>query len=220
MKPNIFVVGPSGSGKSTSIRNLDPKTTAIINIEQKALPFKGAKKFEMNVACETIKQVRDALKKAITSDKVEVIVIESFTALTEAIYREASETYSGFDLWKEYNEDIDAVLHMSKNTEKYIIFLGIDQVIESDTGVDERYVQVQGNRWKKSVEKEFVIVAYTDVHTNDDGETQYRFVTNKTKGFTNVSAKSPMDMLPTIMKNDLNQMILMIEDYYNEENED
>ena len=38
------IVGNSGSGKSTSIRNLDPKSTFIINIAKKALPFKGFKK--------------------------------------------------------------------------------------------------------------------------------------------------------------------------------
>ena len=40
----VFITGPSGSGKSTSIRNLDPKSTFIINIAKKALPFKGFKK--------------------------------------------------------------------------------------------------------------------------------------------------------------------------------
>ena len=37
-------MGESGTGKSTSIRNLDPKTTFIINIVGKPLPFRGGKK--------------------------------------------------------------------------------------------------------------------------------------------------------------------------------
>ena len=45
MKPNVIVVGKSGSGKSTSLRNLNPKTTAVINTERKQLPFKGANDF-------------------------------------------------------------------------------------------------------------------------------------------------------------------------------
>ena len=40
----IGVVGNAGSGKSTSMRNLDPKTTFIINVAGKPLPFKGWKK--------------------------------------------------------------------------------------------------------------------------------------------------------------------------------
>ena len=39
----IVICGPSGSGKSTSIRTLDPKETAIINIANKPLPFRGWK---------------------------------------------------------------------------------------------------------------------------------------------------------------------------------
>lgn len=38
------IVGESGSGKSTSIRTLDPKSTFIVNVAAKPLPFKGAKK--------------------------------------------------------------------------------------------------------------------------------------------------------------------------------
>jgi len=37
----IGVVGNAGSGKSTSMRNLNPKTTFIINVAGKPLPFKG-----------------------------------------------------------------------------------------------------------------------------------------------------------------------------------
>lgn len=40
----IAVVGETGSGKSTSLRNLNPKSTFIINVAGKALPFRGYKK--------------------------------------------------------------------------------------------------------------------------------------------------------------------------------
>lgn len=43
MGQGIMVIGPSGSGKSTSLENLDPKTTFIINVKNKPLPFKGWK---------------------------------------------------------------------------------------------------------------------------------------------------------------------------------
>lgn len=44
MSNAIFIIGESGTGKSTSIRNLDEKTTFIINVLDKPLPFKGARK--------------------------------------------------------------------------------------------------------------------------------------------------------------------------------
>src|SRR5690242_16006167 len=39
-----LIIAPAGTGKTTSIRNLDPKTTFIINVGGKALPIQGWKK--------------------------------------------------------------------------------------------------------------------------------------------------------------------------------
>ena len=44
MSNTVLVIGQSGAGKSTSLRTLDPKTTFIINVLDKSLPFKGFKK--------------------------------------------------------------------------------------------------------------------------------------------------------------------------------
>ncbi len=230
MKPNIFIVGPTSTGKSSSLRNLDPTNTAILNSEQKALPFRSGLKFTMNKPVTGLELEPNSQKmlpsmtpywnlfeKAIESKNVKVLVNESFTSLTEQIYAASKRFFSGFDLWGNYNEEITKVLHRSKNTEKYVVFLGTDMIIEGENGVEERCISVQGNRWKKNVEKEFVIVLYTQMITNDKGESEYRFITNKMKGFENIPAKSPMGMLPPTMPNDLNLVIEYIEKYYNEE---
>jgi hypothetical protein len=221
MKPNIFICGPSGTGKSSSLRNLNPETTCVLNTEQKALPFKGAGKFKMNVPIADYKKASAkvdfdrAFNKAITSDDIETIVVESFTSLTEMIFRECDLLFSGFEVWGEYNKRIDKVLHASKSTSKNVIFLGIDEFVENDGGVDERFVKVQGKAWKKSVEKEFVMVLYTDVNIDEKGLPNYRFITNKCEGHTQISAKSPMEMLPTYMENDLEEVIKLATEYYN-----
>ena len=43
MAQSVLIIADSGTGKSTSMRNLDPKSTVIINIANKPLPFKGWK---------------------------------------------------------------------------------------------------------------------------------------------------------------------------------
>lgn len=43
MSNTVLIIGQSGSGKSTSLRTLDPKTTFIINVLDKPLPFRGFK---------------------------------------------------------------------------------------------------------------------------------------------------------------------------------
>lgn len=40
----ILVIGKPGSGKSSSLRNLDPKTTFVISVIGKTLPFKSFRK--------------------------------------------------------------------------------------------------------------------------------------------------------------------------------
>jgi len=210
MKPNIIIVGPSGAGKSSSLRNLNPKTTAVLNTERKQLPFKNADKF-MNVPISTLSELKNALKKALESEEIEVIVIESFTSMIEIIFREADARYKGFDVWSYYNKEIDNILNMSKNTNKHIIYTAIDGVYESDNGIAERFVAVDGNRWKKRVEKEFVICLFTDNKVTDDG-IEYRFRTN-TLGKD--SAKSPMDMFTNLhIPNDVSEVLKTSNNYY------
>lgn len=216
MKPNIFIVGPSGTGKSSSLRNLNPERTIIINTEQKALPFKGAGKFKLNVPIADLDAFEKTFDKAISSNKADVVVVESFTSLTEHAYREIGKAFKGFDFWDEYKKELMRILHKSKNTNKYVIMTGIDQVLEGAGGVEERFISVDGSL-KKKVEKEFVIVLFSDMVTNENGDPEYRFITNRQKGYEHVSAKSPMEMLPKQMPNDIAEVIKVIEEYYNEE---
>ena len=210
MKPNIIVVGKSGSGKSTSLRNLNPETTAVINTERKQLPFKGANKFK-NVPVQSLKDFNAAISRAMESDSIKTIVVESFTSLVEMIYREADVRFKGFDVWSFYNKEIDRILNLCKNTDKYIIYLAIDGAYDSDTGVQERYVAVDGNRWKKRVEKEFVCCLFTDNHYGDD-KVSFRF---RTQSNGTDSAKSPMGMFDDLyIDNDLAQVIEKCEEYY------
>ena len=50
MAQSVLVIADSGTGKSTSIRTLDSKSTFIINIANKPLPFKGWKKEYINIS--------------------------------------------------------------------------------------------------------------------------------------------------------------------------
>ena len=213
MKPNVIIVGPSGSGKSSSMRNLDPKSTAVINTERKQLPFKNANEF-MNVPVNSVSEFHTALDKAMSSDKIKTIVIESFTSLIEIIFREADIRYKGFDVWSYYNKEIDKILDKSKNSNKYIIFTAIDGVYDGDNGVEERFVAVDGNRWKKRVEKEFVICLFTDNQIVDEG-VKYRLRTTTTG---RDSAKSPMGMFDSLhIDNDLSIVMSACENYYEQE---
>lgn len=210
MKPSMFICGPSGTGKSSSLRNLNPETTVILNTEQKALPFRGASKFKLNVMIDKVKKFHDAMKAALENDKVETIVVESFTSLHEMIFREKSKLHDGFELWGAYKDEISKCLHTYKNADKWIIWTGIDKVIEGVDGVDERFISVDGS-WQKKVAKEFVIVFYSTII--DD---EYVFITNKkdNPGYAKTVCKSPMEMYEPTISNDVAEAIKIAEEYY------
>lgn len=90
----ILVVGDTGTGKSTSIKYLDPKKTAIINVLDKALPFKDSKKMYNNenknikavVKWDEVIQVINALSK---SETIENVILDDigFTMTSEFFQR-------------------------------------------------------------------------------------------------------------------------------------
>lgn len=216
MKPNIFICGVSGTGKSSSLRNLNPERTCILNTERKALPFKGAGKFKNQASIDNYINFNKLFKSALESDKFDVIVIESFTSLSEFIMTQAKAIKTGFDVYSYYNDQILNVLSMSKNANgKYVVFTGIDDYLKgnesSSLSEDRIAIKVEGQKLKGMIEKEFVIVVFTMVSKSEKNEMQYEFLTNS-DGIR--SAKSPMGMLPVKMPNDLQEIINLSEIYY------
>jgi len=221
MIPNTIILGPSGCGKSTSIKGLPPEETAILNTEQKALPFRGAGKYKNNIPISNLKEFKSWFKKVIQSETIKYIVLESFTSYQEQAMHHCERSFDGFDVYKAYNDELRDLTQKSKKLhDKYIFFIAIDQVIESPDGVQERYVAVQGNRWKKQVAKEFVNVLYATAKENDKGGMEYKFLTNKTKGYINTPTKSPQGMFPLYIDNDLGTVVKGIDAFINGDEEE
>jgi ABC-type glutathione transport system ATPase component len=132
-KPNIFIVGQSGSGKSTSLRNLDPNRTIIINTEGKALPFRGAVRFTKNIVTSTYDGFMKAMQRALQAD-ADTIVVDSFTSLQEQVLMHCKAVKKGFDVWNEYATLIYQILQMTKASSKYVVFLGLGEPLQDETG--------------------------------------------------------------------------------------
>ena len=222
MKPNIFICGPSGSGKSTSIENLDPERTIIISTEMKKLPFRGAKRFKMNTPVTDYWTFKKVFQHALQSDKADVIVVDSFTSMTEFVYRALVRSVEKvgdnvMSAWTKYGDEIQDILLLSKTSDKYVVFIGIDSEVQDNAQRITRSVDVQG-RMRGKVEKEFVAVLYTkvieaDLATNSDA--QYCFVTNSDGS---IRAKSPKGLFDKLyIPNDLNAVINAMKAYYDEE---
>lgn len=209
MKPNLFISGASGSGKSSSLRNLDPDKVVIINTERKQLPFRGANKFKQ-AQCSNYQEFLKLLERAEKSP-AEIIVIDSFTSLSEQIQAYAKATWRGFDVWSGYADLIYQIIQRTKMIDKYVVFIGIDEPLQDGNGEITKHVRVEGKALKGSIEKEFTCVLWAKVR-NENGAIQHNFETNN-DGTT--TAKTPLEMFTSqYIDNDLNYVIEQIKEYY------
>jgi len=99
----IGLLGKPGAGKSTSMRNLDPKSTFIINVAHKPLPIKGWKKKYINFktdkvngnyyATSDVKAIHTILKHVSANrPEIKVIILEdSSYIMSFEIFDRASE---------------------------------------------------------------------------------------------------------------------------------
>jgi len=211
-----LILGPSGRGKSTSLENLDKKTTVIINVERKALPFKGAKNYRM-ILPTTVKQVEDALSAIKTNPNgVSTIVIDSFSAYSDIVNAEANIVYSGYDIYKAYNNKLFTFFKTIKDINEKgvdVVLIGHDETLmgEGGTSISKR-LKVAGKQWEGLVEKEFDTVLWADCIIEAD-KSVYEFVT-QTNGMH--PAKSAKGMLPLRMANDMAQVLKLAHEYDDE----
>lgn len=214
-KALIAIVGPSGSGKSTSLRNLPPETTRIIDLERKGFPFRSIDKYKV-IPCDNIAAVDQAVVAAIADKTVTTIVIESFTKYVELLLKLAQMSYKGYEVWSFYNKQIGNFLDKVKNDHAVVVFTAIDEIVripQTDGSESvQRRMSVKGKEWEGKIEKEFLMVLFTEPKKDNTGKIQYYFQTN-TDGIT--SAKTPMEMFTTPhTDNDLNKVLEAAREYY------
>lgn len=212
----IAIVGPSGSGKSTSLRNLPPESTRIIDIEKKGFPFPGANKFKI-LAVDNINEYVEARNAAYADPEVKYVVHESFTKYVEKLLAQSRRNNKGYEIYSWYNRNITEFLDTCKNPRVINIFTAIDEIVRIPLpeGGEQavRRVAVSGKEHEGKIEKEFLMVLFTDPRRNKPGEPmEYRFITNS-DGI--VSAKTPMGMFKSLyVPNDIMAVINEAKAYY------
>ncbi len=224
MAEGILIVGPSGSGKSTSLEHLDPKTTFIINVKNKPLPFRGWKNNytvlskenptgnyvgtdDPNIILATMRHVSDKLPDITT------LVIEDFQymAANEFMNR-ATET--GFAKFTSIGKNIYSVadLHNKLRANLVVVYINHDDQTMDAMGDVKVRAKTAGKLIDNVVTLEglFTTVLFTKVRKGKDAM-EY-FFTTQTDGAT--TAKSPRGMFDTLeIPNDLNYVITKMNEY-------
>ena len=199
MAVKVLIVGESGAGKSASLRNFEESEVAIFNVSEKPLPFK--KKLPV---CKTsdMKFIANVLKK---NDRNCYVVDDAGLAMTFYLFGKVNET--GYGKFTQVAKDFyDMVQAVDDCTDDTIVYFTMH------TDRSEDGTKVKAKTAGKMIDSQltleslFTIVLYCVT----DGKS-HKFIT-QSDGVT--TAKSPMDMFPLEMDNDLKAVDTAIREYY------
>lgn len=199
----VLILGESGSGKSTSLRNFEPDEVGIFNVASKPLPFRKKLPKLDGATYQQICQSLAAhkLKRYVVDDSQYLMAFEFFAHASEKGYDKFTQMAQNF-----YNL-IQFVIH---RTPPDVIVYFLHHV--DNTAADGKYrAKTIGKMLneKLTVEGLFSIVLYCTT----DG-ISHNFVTQSDG---NTTAKSPMEMFPLTIDNDLKFVDTEIRKYYDME---
>lgn len=182
-----LLVSQSGCGKTMSARNLSRETTGFVNTENKPLPFKG--QFKYHERPKTLGETTAILIEYAKNPEINVIFLDSLSAVFEMVLLDARKRYKGFDVWNNYNTEIQTFIDLIKRIPKEIFITAHYEIIGIE-GNQEKRVKVKGKELEGVIERDFTIVLFADKKFNDKGLPDYYF--NLVQEGT--SAKCPPDI--------------------------
>lgn len=212
----ICIAGESGSGKTTSLRNLDPKSTYIIDADRKGLSWRGwktqynkeAKNYIQTSDIDKISQILAGISAKCPNIKVAVVDTINTIMVDDEVKRMAEK---GYDKWIDLAQ---CVWGLVSNAHLYrddltVVFMAHTQTERDDSGYYFTRLKTSGKKLDKiCLESKFTTMLICKCA---DGrhyfETQAR----------NSTAKSPLGLFDEFeIDNDLAEVIKRMEEYENE----
>lgn len=196
-----LILGESGSGKSASLRNFEPADVSIFNVAAKPLPFRKKLPSRATSDYSAIMQgISQSQKKAfVIDDSQYLLCFESFAKAKETGYGKYTDMALHF-----YN----LVQFVIRQTPPDVIVYFLHHT-DTDANTGKIKAKTMGKMLDNQLTLEglfaIVLMCYTD------GK-KHVFIT-QSDGFT--TAKSPMDMFPSEIDNDLKAVDTAIREYYN-----
>lgn len=212
----ICIAGESGSGKTTSLRNLDPKSTYIVDADRKGLSWRGWKtqynaENKNFIQTSNIATISTLLKNiSEKANHIKVVVIDTINTLM--IDDEmARMKEKGYDKWQDLAAsvwDLVTNAHLYRD-DLTVVFAAHTQTERDDSGYYFTRIKTSGKKLDKIVlESKFTTVLIAKC---SDGK--YVFETQA----RNSTAKSPMGAFEEFeIENDIQKIITKLEEYENE----
>lgn len=193
----VLILGESGTGKSTSMRNFAKGDVLVLNVAGKRLPFRGGLDCVDNAGySEIAKALQDGkYKRYVIDDSQYLLAFELFNRSGETGYGKFTDIAVRFQRMLAYistSTPNDCIVYLMHHTEL------------ADNGRLKAKTVGKMLDNQLTVEGLFSIVLMSDII---DGN--YKFITNGI-----APAKSPMDMFPTEIDNDLAAVDKTIREYW------
>lgn len=196
----VLILGESGSGKSASLRNFDPEDVSIFNVAAKPMPFR--KKLPMK-ATSDYSAIMSCIAK---SNKKAFVIDDSQYLMCFESFRKAKDTGFGkfTDIALNFYNLVQFVITQTA-PDVIVYFL---QHTETDSNTGKVKAKTMGKMLDNQLTLEglfsIVLMCITD------GK-KHNFVT-QSDGYT--TCKSPMEMFPEVIDNDLKAVDQTIREYY------
>lgn len=195
----VLIMGASGSGKSASLRNFQPEEIGVFNVASKPLPFRK----KLNVANHATYQMitaglkKNSLRCYVIDDSQYLMAFDLFDRAKEMGYQKFTDCalnfYNLLTVIREQTSD-DTIVYLLHHTDR-----GDDGHIKAKTSGKMLDNQL-------TLEGLFSIVLLAETDGKD------HWFTTQSDGFT--TAKSPMEMFPVKMDNDLKAADTAIREYW------
>jgi len=234
MATTYAIIGESGTGKSTSlgqipdlnIIGLNPAETAIINVMDKPLPFKGSRSLYGKKVSEggnyaavsdgvTMLKVLEAINNM---PHIKNVVIDDYQyVMAEEFMKKALK--KGYDKFNEIGKHAYDVITYGKNMRPDMNFICMTHSdYDPQTGGYKMKTIGKMLDDKVNLAGLFTVVLYTNVvFDNKEKQAEYKFITNKYTDLAGneIPAKSPIGMFDNLLiPNDMGLVIQKANEYY------
>ena len=221
----IIVLGKSGTGKSSSIKGLDPKSTVILNVLGKKLPFKGSSTlynsanknlFPVNDYTQVINLIQSINEKA--SNIKNVVLDDAIYIMRKEYFKRAKETgYSKYTELAMHFQQIISACEAARDDLNIFLMMHSEDV-QSDKTIVGYKVSTIGQLIDNQYNPVEVVpmVLYSSIKYDEKGNATYGFYTHRfMDGMIEIPAKSPADMFDSdFIPNDLGLVVKAMQDYY------
>lgn len=196
----VLVLGESGSGKSSSLRNFEAFEVSIFNVAGKPLPFRKRLPTATTANYNEIKGMiqRSGKKSFVIDDSQYLMCFESFARAKDTGFGKFTDMALNF-----YN----LVQFVIRDTAPDVVVYFLHH-----TDTDSNTGKVRAKTLGKMLDNQLTLEGLFAIvlHCVTDGQ-KHVFIT-QSDGYN--TAKSPMDMFPLEMENDLKLVDQTIREYY------